>query len=110
MVEKILIGSQVNEKGEIGVNRIAFAPAETTLHAHAIVANVRESTLINGAWWYNDGDVPRKIYDVNVTVTPEGPVAQFVVRSKTPWPPGRYRFVVSQDGEEIKERAYTVEE
>jgi|OM-RGC.v1.025761273 hypothetical protein len=106
-VSQILIGSQVNERNEIEVNKNQFIPSERTFHAHVFIAGLEESTEIVGSWWY----VPKqqKIFETTVSVAPEFPVAKFVLQnSQQDWASGTYEFVVQSGDTRLSNREILV--
>ena len=106
-VSQILIGSQVNERNEIEVNKDQFVPSERTFHAHVFMAGLEGPTEIVGSWWYVPNQ--QKIFETIISVTPEFPAAKFVLQnSQQDWASGRYEFVVQSGDKTLSNREIMV--
>jgi len=106
-VSQILIGSEVNEREEIVVDREEFSRSDRTFHAHVFTEGHTEQMEIIGTWWYGDTS-GRKVFETRAIVTPEFPVAKFILQSNEDWPVGTYTFVASDGERELEMKNITV--
>lgn len=106
-VQQVLIGSEMNESQEIVVFKDRFVPSDRTFHAHVFVEGLTESAKVKGAWWYVPQD--RKVFETVVSVTPEFPVAKFILsNSAQDWAAGEYSFIVHQGDRELHRKEIIV--
>ncbi|PIQ75940.1 hypothetical protein COU78_03165 [Candidatus Peregrinibacteria bacterium CG10_big_fil_rev_8_21_14_0_10_49_24] len=107
-VTQVLIGSDVNERQEIIKEKSVFSAKDTTFHAHVFTKGLTEPMKLSGSWWY----VPqsRKIFETKSEVTPEFPVAKFLLSNSKGWPAGEYRFEVSGNEGLLSEKTIQVQE
>lgn len=107
-VTQVLIGSDVNDRQEILREKSVFSSKDTTFHAHVFTKGLSEPTKLEGAWWF----VPqnRKIFQTKSDVTPEFPVAKFLLSNSGGWPLGEYRFEVTNGDTMLAEKTIEVQE
>lgn len=98
-VTQILTSPTVNDDKEIEAPSDLFTSTGETIHAHVFFEEIKEQTEVTGAWWYVPAE--QKIFERQVFVTPEFPVAKFSLTNTTEWPAGPYKFVVTSGGKEL---------
>ena len=99
-VSQVLIGSEINDRQEVVVFKDRFLPSDRTFHAHVFVEGLTKTAEITGAWWYVPQD--RKIFETVVSVTPEFPVAKFVLSNNAQdWAVGEYLFIAHHEDQEL---------
>ena len=106
-VSQILIGSGTNESEEIVVYKDSFLPSDKTFYAHVFTEGFSKPEEVTGAWWYVPQD--RKIFETSVEVTPQYPVAKFVLTNTTErWAAGEYLFTVFRGEKQLGEKSISV--
>jgi hypothetical protein len=108
-VSSVALGSAVGSDKKVSKAKTAFAPNEKTIYASVATDGTSAGATLNAKWTYQDGDTVSTVSDISQSIATDGPaVTTFKIQNPNEWPEGKYKVVISLNGQSVGDEAFEV--
>lgn len=108
-VDSVTLGSAVGADKKVSKAKTTFTPNEKTIYASVATDGTTAGATLNAKWTFQDGDTVTTVSDISQSVSTDGPaVTTFKIQNPNEWPEGKYKVVVSLNGQAVGNEAFEV--
>lgn len=108
-VGSVTLGNAVGADKKVAKAKTAFAPNDKTIYASVATEGSTAGATLAAKWTYQDGDTATTVSDISQSISTDGPaVTTFKVQNPNEWPEGKYKVVISLNGQAVGNEAFEV--
>jgi hypothetical protein len=108
-VGSVTLGNAVGGDKKVAKAKNAFAPSDKTIYASVATDGTSAGATLNAKWTYQDGDTATTVSDISQSISTDGPaVTTFKIQNPNEWPEGKYKVVISLNGQAVGNEAFEV--
>lgn len=108
-VGSVTLGNAVGADKKVAKAKTAFAPNDKTIYASVATEGTTAGATLAAKWTYQDGDTATTVSDISQSISTDGPaVTTFKVQNPNEWPEGKYKVVISLNGQAVGNEAFEV--
>jgi hypothetical protein len=105
-VGAITLGNAVGGDHKVTKAKTTFLPGDKSIYASVATEGSTAGATLSAKWTFEDGTA---VSDISKTVSTDGPaVTTFKVANPNEWPEGKYKVVVSLNGQAVGNEAFEV--
>ena len=107
-VATVTIGSQVDSANAISKEQRHFAPEDKAIYASVATTGNTDNATLNAKWTYVDGK-EETFSSTSESIATNGPaITTFSVQNPNPWPKGKYKVVITLNGQTVATEGFDV--
>jgi hypothetical protein len=107
-VAAVTIGSQVDSANAISKEQRHFAPEDKAIYASVATTGTTDNATLNAKWSYMDGK-EEMFTSTTESIATDGPaITTFSVQNPNPWPKGKYKVVITLNGQTVATEDFDV--
>lgn len=108
-VGAVTLGNAVGADKKVAKAKNAFAPSDKTIYASVATDGTTAGATLNAKWTFQDGETTTTVSDISQSISTEGPaVTTFKIQNPNEWPEGKYKVVISLNGQAVGNEAFEV--
>ncbi|MDF3982794.1 hypothetical protein P3W24_14570 [Luteibacter sp. PPL201] len=108
-VESVTLGNAVGNDKKVAKAKTTFTPNEKTIYASVATDGTSAGATLNAKWTFQDGETATTVSDISQSISTDGPaVTTFKVQNPNEWPEGKYKVVVSLNGQAVGNESFEV--
>jgi pyruvate/2-oxoglutarate dehydrogenase complex dihydrolipoamide acyltransferase (E2) component len=108
-VGAVTLGNAVGADKKVTKAKNAFAPSDKTIYASVATDGTTAGATLNAKWTFQDGETTTTVSDISQSISTEGPaVTTFKIQNPNEWPEGKYKVVISLNGQAVGNEAFEV--
>ncbi|KAG9549956.1 hypothetical protein KCV01_g23436, partial [Aureobasidium melanogenum] len=108
-VGSVTLGNAVGADKKVAKAKNAFAPNDKTIYASVATEGTTAGATLAAKWTYQDGDTTTTVSDISQSISTDGPaVTTFKIQNPNEWPEGKYKVVISLNGQAVGNEAFEV--
>ncbi|HEY4294621.1 hypothetical protein [Luteibacter sp.] len=108
-VGSVTLGNAVGADKKVSKEKTAFAPTDKTIYASVATEGTTAGATLNAKWTYQDGETTTTVSDISQSISTDGPaVTTFKIQNPNEWPEGKYKLIVSLNGQAVGNEAFEV--
>jgi hypothetical protein len=107
-VAAVTIGSQVDGANAISKEQRHFAPEDKAIYASVATTGNTDNATLNARWTYVEGK-EETFSSTSESIATDGPaITTFSVQNPNPWPKGKYKVVITLNGQTVATEDFDV--
>jgi pyruvate/2-oxoglutarate dehydrogenase complex dihydrolipoamide acyltransferase (E2) component len=108
-VGAVTLGNAVGADRKVAKAKNAFAPSDKTIYASVATDGTTAGATLSAKWTFQDGETTTTVSDISQSISTEGPaVTTFKIQNPNEWPEGKYKVVISLNGQAVGNEAFEV--
>jgi pyruvate/2-oxoglutarate dehydrogenase complex dihydrolipoamide acyltransferase (E2) component len=108
-VGAVTLGNAVGADKKVAKAKNAFAPSDKTIYASVATDGTTAGATLSAKWTFQDGETTTTVSDISQSISTEGPaVTTFKIQNPNEWPEGKYKVVISLNGQAVGNEAFEV--
>lgn len=108
-VGSVTLGNAVGADKKVAKAKNAFAPNDKTIYASVATEGSTAGATLAAKWTFQDGDTATTVSDISQSISTDGPaVTTFKIQNPNEWPEGKYKVVISLNGQAVGNEAFEV--
>jgi pyruvate/2-oxoglutarate dehydrogenase complex dihydrolipoamide acyltransferase (E2) component len=108
-VGAVTLGNAVGADKKVAKAKNAFAPSDKTIYASVATDGTTAGATLSAKWTFQDDETTTTVSDISQSISTEGPaVTTFKIQNPNEWPEGKYKVVISLNGQAVGNEAFEV--